>query len=89
MVLTVHEELHSFNGLVPLAWIPFAVFVVFHDGGTNEGFTDVCNALIAQIVGEFEPIVLALVHAFAFDKLQAFRVPSTTTSVSTFSPEQV
>jgi hypothetical protein len=78
VVRAVGEELHCLDRLVPVSGVPRATFVVFLECSTDEGFTDIGDTLVTQVVWDLEPVIFALVHTLAADKLQAFRVPCAT-----------
>jgi hypothetical protein len=78
VVGAVGEELDSLDSLVPVSGVPRTALVMFLECSANEGFADVGDTLITQVVCELEPVVFGLVHALAAEKLQAFWVPCTT-----------
>lgn len=82
VVLAIGEELDSFDCLIPIIGVPPPALVVLLESSTDESLTNVRQTLVSKIMGEFEPIVFSLIYALALKKLEAFRIPRTSTSVS-------
>jgi len=55
--------------------------MVLHESSAYKGFTHIGNTLIAQIVREFKPVILAFVQTFTPNESKAFRIPRPPVSV--------
>ena len=85
MILTVGEKLDSFDSFVPVFGVPSPALVVLLESSTDEGFTDVRDALVAKIMRELQPMVISLLQTLTPNELQPFRVPCAPTQIRSCS----
>jgi hypothetical protein len=82
MVLTVGEELDSFDGFIPVIGIPWSTLVMLLESSTDKGLANVRYTLITKVMREFKPVVLGLIQALTLEKLEPLRVPCAPIPVS-------